>query len=88
MTEEVGGVTIGRNYHTSPSSGQEDTFRHNCNAFWESSVMAAMHSGRAVLWLQGILGEQCCGCKAFWESSVMAAMCSGRAVIYQCILGG
>ena len=26
--EEVGGVTIGRNYPTSPSSGQEDTFRH------------------------------------------------------------
>ena len=28
ITEEVGGVTIGRNYHTSPSSGQEDAFRH------------------------------------------------------------
>ena len=26
--EEVGGVTIGRNYHTSPSSRQEDTFHH------------------------------------------------------------
>ena len=28
ITEEVGGVTIGRNYHISPSSGQEDTFCH------------------------------------------------------------
>ena len=27
--EEVGGVTIGRNYHTSPSSGQENTFHQN-----------------------------------------------------------
>ena len=26
--DEVGGVTIGRNYHTSPSSGQEDAFQH------------------------------------------------------------
>ena len=37
-----------------------------------SSVMAAILSGRAVLWLQCILGEQCYGCNAFWESSVMA----------------
>ena len=48
--------------------------------------MAAMHSGRAVLWLQCVLGEQCYGCNVFWESSDISVH-SGRVVLWlQCIL--